>query len=317
MRDGFNREITYLRLSVTDLCNLCCIYCTSVCTTRQKHSGEILSIEELAEIAEATIAMGIRKVRITGGEPLLRHGVVELVRRISALQGINEVDITTNGILLPQYATELKAAGLKGINISIDSLKAELYAEITRDGKLSQALNGLHSALDAGFDKIKVNCVLMGGINEGEVADFVALTRQGVDVRFIELMPIGPAADWIKKCFVSADIVLQSVPELSPLDAVGGVAGEYRLPNAAGKVGLITPMSHAFCESCNRIRITADGKLKPCLHSAQELPLRGLHGEALLAAIRAGIMCKPQKHCLNTTLDSASQSVRDMCAIGG
>ncbi|MCD8088844.1 MAG: GTP 3',8-cyclase MoaA [Oscillospiraceae bacterium] len=313
MTDGFGRKIEYLRLSVTDLCNLRCQYCMGPEGVEKRDHRDILSHEEIEEIVRAAVKLGMRKVRVTGGEPLVRPGIVDICRRIGAIDGVEELCVTTNGLRLPELAEELRQAGVRRLNISLDTLKPERYREITRIGTLEKALAGLEAARAAGFPAPKLNCVLMGGINDDEIPDFVALTeREPVSVRFIELMPIGPCRDWDKSRFIPADAVLRAVPELTPVGG-DGVARLYRLPGGKGTVGLIRPVSDHFCPACNRIRITADGKLKPCLHSAAELPLRGLHGEELEAAIRTGILAKPQRH----HLEVGSESIRNMNAIGG
>lgn len=313
MTDGFGRKIEYLRLSVTDLCNLRCQYCMGPEGVKKRDHRDILSHEEIEEIVRAAVKLGVRKVRVTGGEPLVRPGIVDICRRIGAIDGVEELCVTTNGLRLPELAGALRQAEVCRLNISLDTLRPERYREITRVGSLEKALAGLEAARAAGFPPPKLNCVLMGGVNDDEIPDFVALTeREPVSVRFIELMPIGPCRDWDKSRFIPADAVLQAVPELTPVGG-DGVARLYRLPGGKGTVGLIRPVSDHFCPTCNRIRITADGKLKPCLHSAAELPLRGLHGEELEAAIRAGILAKPQRHHLET----GSESIRNMNAIGG
>ena len=313
MKDAFAREITYLRLSVTDLCNLRCQYCMPEQGVHKRSHEEILSNEQLEEIVRTAVACGVRKVRITGGEPLVRRGIIDICRRVAAVDGVEELCLTTNGVLLPQYAQPLRDAGVQRLNISLDTLRPDRYRQMTRIGTLSDALAGIQAAQDAGFPAPKINCVLIGGFNDDEIADFVALTRQReVSVRFIELMPIGPCMAWDKTRFLPAEAVLRAVPELEPVGG-DGVARLYRLPDGTGTVGLIRPVSDHFCPACNRIRVTADGKLKPCLHSSQEIDLGGLHGDALEAAIRRGIEAKPQRH----HLDTGSESLRNMHAIGG
>lgn len=276
---------------------------------------DILSFEELTEVVTACAQLGVRKVRLTGGEPLVRRGLPELVRMIRAVPGVEELAMTTNATLLAPVAAELHHAGLDRLNVSLDTLDAARYAELTRGGSLEDALAGLAAARDAGFSRTKVNCVLMGGVNDADVPRLAELARtEPIDVRFIELMPMGPCAGWPKARFVPAEMVLEAVPGLQPLRH-DGVAELWHAPGWAGNVGLIRPMSHRFCDGCSRIRVTADGRLKPCLHSAAEIPLRGLHGEALLAELRRGIAAKPAYHHMDQ--DHASQSARDMNEIGG
>lgn len=315
MLDGEGRLIEYLRLSVTDRCNCRCTYCMPAGGVPMLGHRDILSFEELTEVVAACAQLGVRKVRLTGGEPLARRGLPELVRMIRAVPGVEELAMTTNATLLAPVAAELHHAGLDRLNVSLDTLDAARYAELTRGGSLEDALAGLAAARDAGFSHTKVNCVLMGGVNDADVPRLAELARtEPIDVRFIELMPMGPCAGWPKARFIPAETVLEAVPGLEPLRR-DGVAELWHAPGWEGNVGLIRPMSHRFCDGCSRIRVTADGRLKPCLHSAAEIPLRGLHGEALLAELRRGIAAKPAYHHMDQ--DHASQSARDMNEIGG
>jgi len=315
MKDNLGREITYLRLSVTDLCNLRCIYCMPECGIKKMRHSDILSIEEIESIVRASAACGIEKVRLTGGEPLVRKGIIDICRRIASIEGIREICLTTNGVLLPKYAKELYASGVRKLNISLDTFDPEKYRMLSRIGTLNDALDGLKAAQDAGFESIKINVVLMGGINDDEIGKFVELTRDNdISVRFIELMPIGECADWDKERFVDAAKVLRVVPQLKE-SGTNGVAKLYRIPGWRGSVGLITPISSHFCSRCNRIRITSDGKLKPCLHSAAEINLKGLSGANLVETIRLAIKQKPMGHHLSA--GNASESLRYMNEIGG
>ena len=315
MRDTSGRRIDYLRLSVTDLCSYRCQYCMGCEGVPKRSHHEILSIEELAQIGQAAIRCGVKKIRLTGGEPLVRRGILELCRQLRKIDGLEELTMTTNGAALPQMAAQLRAAGVDRLNVSLDTLRPERFREITRCGELEDVLRGLQAADKAGFTDTKLNVVLLGGMNNDEIADFAALTRdRPYCVRFIELMPMGVCADWPKERFLSADAVLQAVPELE-FSGQSGVSEVYRLPNAKGSVGLIRPMSHTFCGSCNRIRVTADGKLKPCLHSRQEYNLRGLSGADLEAAIRRAVEKKPSAHHLLE--QHRSDTERQMHEIGG
>ena len=315
MRDTSGRRIDYLRLSVTDLCSYRCQYCMGCEGVPKRGHHEILSIEELAQIGQAAIRCGVKKIRLTGGEPLVRRGILELCRQLRKIDGLEELTMTTNGAALPQMAAQLRAAGVDRLNVSLDTLRPERFREITRCGELEDVLRGLQAADKAGFTDTKLNVVLLGGMNDDEIADFAALTRdRPYCVRFIELMPMGVCADWPKERFLSADAVLQAVPELE-FSGQSGVSEVYRLPNGKGSVGLIRPMSHAFCGSCNRIRVTADGKLKPCLHSRQEYNLRGLSGADLEAAIRRAVEKKPSAHHLLE--QHRSDTERQMHEIGG
>ncbi len=315
MKDLNGRNIEYLRLSVTDLCNYRCTYCMGEDGVAKLGHSDILSIEALAEIGRAAVACGIKKIRLTGGEPLVRKGVVSLCRMLKSIPGLAELAMTTNGSLLPEYAFALKEAGLDRLNISIDTLDETKFTELTRRGNLRDALDGLAAAKAAGFTNIKINTVLIGGFNLDEIPKLIALTRdEPVSVRFIELMPIGECAGWPKNRFVSADAVLGACPALVP-EKTEGVAELYRVPGHIGTVGLIRPLSHSFCGDCNRIRVTTDGKLKPCLHSPLEIDLNGLTGAALISAIKKGIFYKPERHHLNE--DGQSASLRGMHRIGG
>ncbi|MCL2226309.1 MAG: GTP 3',8-cyclase MoaA [Oscillospiraceae bacterium] len=314
MKDSFGRDIYYLRMSVTDNCNLRCVYCMPDGGERQ--SGEdALTIEEIAEIVRASAVCGITKVRLTGGEPLVRSNIIEICRRVAETSGICELCLTTNGILLPRFVSDLNAAGVTRLNISLDSLDPETYKKITRTGTLDGALKGIYAALDMGFDAIKINAVLMGGVNDNEIFELLELTRKhNANVRFIEMMPIGETADWAGTRFVSVSRVLDIAPELKDVGA-DGVAKLYKLPDGLGTVGLISPISSHFCPTCNRIRVASDGKLKPCLHSSDEIDLRGLSGKALEDAISAAIFGKPLKHKLDA--GETSGSARNMNQIGG
>lgn len=315
MRDAQGRRIDYLRLSVTDRCNCRCAYCMPADGVPMLSHDDVCSFEELARITEACCELGVTKVRLTGGEPLARRGLLGLVRMLREVPGVRELAMTTNATLLAPVASELRAAGLDRVNVSLDSLRPERYAAITRGARLDDALAGLRAAHDAGFTGTKVNCVLMGGVNDDEVADIAGLAREKpVDVRFIELMPIGEAAGWPRARFVDASAVLGAVPELAPV-GTDGVAELFSAPGWAGRVGLIRPMSHRFCAGCTRIRVTADGRLKPCLHSADEVSLRGLAGRGLREALLAGIALKPAHHDMDGA--HASESARAMNEIGG
>lgn len=276
--------------------------------------GSILTVEELVEIGAAAIRLGVRKIRLTGGEPLVRRGILDICRGLRVIPELKELCLTTNGSLLPELAKPLREAGADRLNISLDTLRTERFREITRRGDLDDAFAGIRAAEDAGFQNLKLDTVLMGGVNDDEIEDFLNLTKEHPwEVRFIELMPMGPCAAWPKERFLPVTEVLRRFPQLEELEP-NGVARRYRLPGAMGTVGLITPMSHEFCGECRRIRVTADGKLKGCLHSREEIPLRGLHGNALTAAIQQGILQKPRQHHLT---EHASDTPRTMNQIGG
>ncbi len=315
MKDRYGRTIKYLRLSVTDLCNCRCVYCMGENGVPRLPHSAILSFEEIEEIVRAAVSLGVTKVRLTGGEPLVRRGIDELVRRLRGIEGVEELAMTTNGTRLAEYAEALKEAGLDRLNVSLDTLDPEKFRRITRIGELRDTLDGLDAARRAGFERIKLNTVLMGGVNDDEIAEIAALAKDGAfDVRFIELMPIGECTDWDRRRFLPAERVLEYLPkgERVPSD---GVAELWRPAGFRGTVGLIRPLSHRFCADCDRIRVTADGCLKPCLHSAREIPLRGKHGEALVRTIAEGMQAKPREHHMAD--GHASESRRGMNRIGG
>ncbi|MFR1716746.1 MAG: GTP 3',8-cyclase MoaA, partial [Butyricicoccus sp.] len=262
MLDNQGRNIRYLRLSVTDRCNFRCRYCMPAEGVCKREHSEMLSFEELTEIVRTAVSLGVSKVRLTGGEPLVRRGIVDLCRSLRAINGVRELTMTTNGALLPQYAAELKQAGVDRLNISLDTLNKDKFASLTRGGSLADTLAGLDAAWNAGFRGTKLNAVLLGGVNADEIPALAQLAQDGkYEVRFIELMPIGECADWPRERFLSADAVLHALPELQRLPNEG-VAERYRMPVWKGKIGLIRPMSHRFCADCDRIRVTADGRLK-------------------------------------------------------
>ena len=317
MIDKLGRNITYLRLSITDRCNLRCRYCMPEEGVCKKNHADMLTEDEMITAVEAAAALGITKLRITGGEPLIKRNILSLCRRASAIEGIRDVALTTNGILLPQMAQDLKDAGVNRLNLSLDTLDPERYAYITRTGTLDQALEGLRVALATGFDKIKINAVLIGGFNDDQIRDLVELTRRyPVDMRFIEMMPMYDNPDFNEGSYLPCSTVLDVLPELQPVEEDGSVAKLYRLPDAQGNVGLISPLSAHFCSECNRIRLTADGKLKPCLHSGDEYSLKGLDFAGMKAMLEEVIWNKPAWH---GDLDAAhlSQAGRTMNQIGG
>ena len=317
MQDSFGRGITYLRLSVTELCNLRCRYCMPEEGVCKKRHEEMLTQEEMLQAVRAAASLGITKLRITGGEPLVKPNIVELCRGAAATEGIREVCLTTNGTLLPQLAVPLREAGVKRLNISLDTLDAEKYRRITRLGSLEQALAGIEAALDAGFEKIKLNTVLIGGFNDDEIPALAELTRRWpVDLRFIELMPMLDDDSFGPEAFLPCSAVLERLPELEPAESDGGVARLYRLPGAEGRIGLISPLSAHFCSACNRIRLTADGKLKPCLHSNAEYSLKGLDYDGMVETLRSAILSKPSWHGA-LDAENRSHAGRSMNQIGG
>lgn len=315
MKDNYGRDINYLRLSITDLCNYRCIYCMDSEGILKREHSDILSIEELINIGKIAVECGINKIRLTGGEPLVRKGVLQLCEGLKAINGLEELVLTTNGSRLSEMAKELKAAGVDRINISLDTLNEEKFKKITRIGSLEDVRKGINESINAGFKDIKINVVLMAGINDDEIDDFIDITRnRAVNVRFIELMPLGPCKDWYDERFISTNIVTQKVPELK-LVKKDGVANIYKLNDAIGTVGLISPITNIFCKQCNRLRVTADGRLIPCLHSDLEYKIRGLSDKELREAFHTAIKNKP---CSHNIVEKHTSDNRDyMNKIGG
>ena len=317
MIDSHGRDITYLRISVTDKCNLRCRYCMPEEGVCKKNHADMLCEDEIIMAVETAASLGIRKIRITGGEPLVKKNIVSICRRTAAVAGIEEVCLTTNGILLPQLGKELKTAGVKRINLSLDTLDPAKYTYITRIGKLEAFRAGLDAAFDAGFEKVKVNAVLIGGFNDDEIVTLAELTRQyPLDMRFIELMPILGSDEFGQAAYVPYSLVLEKLPEAEPVPQDGGVAKLYRLPGAMGNIGLISPVNAHFCGECNRLRLTADGKLKPCLHATDEYSIKGLDFDGMKAVMEQAIRNKPAWH---GDLDAVhrSKAGRNMNEIGG
>ncbi|MCF8018921.1 MAG: GTP 3',8-cyclase MoaA [Vallitaleaceae bacterium] len=318
MIDSYGRKINYLRLSVTDRCNLRCQYCMPENGIEKMEHKDILSIEEMDAIVGIFAKMGITKIRLTGGEPLVRGGILTLIEKIKAHTEIKEVALTTNGLLLKDMAQDLKDSGLDRVNISVDSLDPEKFSRMTRGGHLDDLLAGIKEAKRVGLTPIKLNVVLIGGFNDDEIPDFVAMTKEeAIDVRFIELMPIGEVARWSKNNFLANQTVLEQVPELTPVEEEdpSSPAKYYRLPGGKGKIGLISPITCKFCEDCNRIRLTPEGKLKYCLHSDEEFDLKKAldEGVDLSKYIIESIRKKPKEH----NLENGKSILRNMVQIGG
>lgn len=326
MNDAFARNINYLRISVTDKCNLRCVYCMPEEGVKLTGHEDILRLEEIAEIVRAAVLTGIRKVRFTGGEPLVRKGITELVAMVNEIPEIDDIALTTNGILLPEMAGSLREAGLKRVNISLDTLSPEKFARITRGGLLSKAWLGVESAREAGFEPVKINTVVIRGFNDDEIMDFVELSRKlPLHIRFIELMPIGAGEDAARSQYVSTAELLETIGRKVILTPEKGVRGSgparyYRIPGAPGTLGFISPISNHFCATCNRLRLTAEGLLRPCLHSPAEIdlktPLRnGASRLELASIIRLAVNSKPEKHDM---VNSGWQgNTRIMNQIGG
>ncbi|GAA0116440.1 GTP 3',8-cyclase MoaA [Clostridium senegalense] len=318
MIDSFGRNINYLRISVTDLCNLRCKYCIPEQGINKIDNKEILTLEEIEEITKIFVELGVTKVRITGGEPLVRKNVLKLIKNIGSIEKIKDFSITTNGTSLEDYIEELKAFGVNRLNISLDTFNEDRYKYITRGGELQKVLNGIEKAKQMGISPIKFNVVLVKGFNDDEIKDFVNLTiDEDVHVRFIELMPIGQCKNWSLGKFISNETILSKVKGLEEVESedISSPAKYYKLPNAKGKVGLISSISCNFCKDCNRIRLTCDGKLKLCLHSDEEIDLKNplRNGEDVKQIIINAINKKPQRH----NLEDGEYINRNMVAIGG
>jgi cyclic pyranopterin phosphate synthase len=326
--DAYNRPISYLRISVTDRCNLRCVYCMPPQGVPKRAHGEILRYEEIETVVRAAAELGITKIRLTGGEPLVRPGIVKLVRMLSRVETIDDLAMTTNGILLSGYANELADAGLGRVNVSLDTLRPKRFERITRGGKLEDVLAGMEAAHTAGLEPVKVNTVVIRGMNDDEVVDLARKTVEGWHVRFIELMPVGNgvaiAGNWRERVVTAREIRGQIEATLGPLEPAkvsggGGPARYYRLAGAKGTLGFITPISEHFCYRCNRLRLTADGRLRPCLLAEYEIDLRtplrtGADAEQIKALIVQAIERKPSRHHLD---ECQSPVGRVMSEIGG
>lgn len=334
MKDNYGRKIDYLRISLTDRCNLRCIYCMPEEGVPFRPHDSILRIEEIVEFTRRAAKAGIRKIRLTGGEPLVRKGVVDLIREIKDIPEIEDVSLTTNGLLLPKMAGDLREAGLTRVNISLDTLDPVQFSYITRLGKVEDVFAAIDAALEYGFDPVKVNAVAVRSLDQ----DFFAFAELSHDrplhVRFIEYMPVGEStggtgAGWTEADIISAKEIIEKINEgarvagigeLEPAKdggapAGGGPAIYYRFPNAKGTVGFISAMSNHFCSSCNRLRLTADGKIRPCLFSDEEIDvkdaIRSGSVEAIDQAIFQAIGIKPDEH------HEERGTVRRMSQIGG
>ena len=323
MKDKFGREIDYLRVSVTDNCNLRCIYCMDEKGNKFLNKDEKLTDDEIYKVVKESAKLGIKKVRITGGEPLVRPGVVSLISKINNIEGIEEIYLTTNGILLADMIDELSKNGLKGVNISLDSLKEDRFNKLTRVGNLHKVLEAIDKAIELGV-KVKVNTVIVNDINKDEIIDFVNLTKEKpIDVRFIELMPIGIAVNYKG---ATNEEVLKFITERYPnyeevvRSKSGGPASYIKVNGAKGKIGFISAMSNCFCEECNRIRLTPEGFLKQCLHFDYGVDLKsmlrsGIKDDDLKKVIYENIYDKPEKHLFLEK--SEHKELKFMNQIGG
>lgn len=303
LRDPYGRQVDYLRLSIIDRCNLRCVYCMPPSGVPLKPASEILSYDELIRTVQAAVSLGVRKVRVTGGEPLIRRGVVGFIRRLASIEGFSDLCMTTNGIGLRELAVPLRAAGLSRVNISLDTIRRERYREITRRDLLPEALAGIDAALSAGLSPVKINVVLLHGLLPGEVDDFIAMARERpVEIRFIERMPIGclPSGG-----YVSAEAIRDRILSLPGIrfreGGVSSPAVTFLADGFAGNLGLISPISRSFCTECNRLRVTSDGRLRSCLFRRETLDLRkvlreGDGEDAIAALFRTAVSEKPEGH---------------------
>lgn len=304
--DRFGRKVDYVRLSITDRCDFRCVYCMSE-DVQFLPRDEVLTLEECSRIVKAFVSLGVKKVRITGGEPLVRKDALWLFNKISRLPGLNELVITTNGSQLEHQALVLKQAGVRRINISLDSLDAARFRKITRVGDLDKVLRGIAAAKQAGFEKIKLNTLLMHGINDDEALPLVAFAiEQGIDISFIEEMPLGSVHYHRNSSYVSNEDTLKLLRArydlINSVESTGGPARYWRVPNTKTKIGFISPHSHNFCESCNRVRISSKGELFPCLGHENKVDLITVlrdfphNDRPLIEAIIEGIKIKPKGH---------------------
>jgi len=324
-RDAYGRPMTYLRISLTDRCNLRCVYCMPALGARFAPRDELLTDDEIFAVVRAAAKIGFSKMRLTGGEPTIRPHVVDLVREIAHTPGVDDVAMTTNGLLLQRLAPGLKEAGLDRVNVSIDSLQPERFTAITRGGKIEKVWAGIEAAEEAGLSPIKLNAVVVRGQNDDEVADLAGLTlTHDWQVRFIEVMPLEGVGDVHDAGLVTTAETIELIEaahgELAPLDApLGDPARIYRLPGATGTIGFISPVSQPFCAFCNRIRLTADGKLRLCLLRNDEVDVRdilrgGGNEDDLIEQIRYGVWRKPWGHGL---AEGDRDTGRGMSQIGG
>jgi cyclic pyranopterin phosphate synthase len=324
LTDSHGRTINYLRLSVTDRCNLRCFYCMPTEGIVKKLHGELLTYEELQLIAEAAVELGIEKIRITGGEPLVRVGIIGFLDNLAQIPGLRHLALTTNGLLLEKMAVALHAVGVQRLNVSLDSLHPHTFSEITRGGDLTAVLAGLEAAEQAGFPPPKINCVIMRGVNDAEILDFVEMTRsRGNSIRFIEYMPAVKEEGWQRYC-ISGEEILQRITEHYTLEQVdkgpfAGPSRDFRIPGARGSIGIITAVSGHFCSECNRIRVTSTGQAKGCLFSDEKtdlLPwLRPPDRAGLAAVLRTIVSGKPERHGISQ--DGYNHKNFTMSQIGG
>ncbi len=324
LTDSQGRTINYLRLSVTDRCNMRCFYCMPKEGIVKQGHGAVLSYEELLLIAETAVGLGIEKIRVTGGEPLVRSGITGFLERLAAIPGLSHLALTTNGLLLEQMAGDLFRAGVQRLNVSLDSLKPATFAEITRGGDLETVLAGLDAAERAGFPPPKINVVIMRGVNDSEILAFAEMSRsRGNSIRFIEYMPAIKEENWQRYC-ITGEEILQRITEHYPLEQIdkglfAGPSRDYRIPGARGSIGIITAVSGHFCRDCNRIRVTSTGQAKGCLFSDAKTDLipwlRPPDRDGLAEVLRFIISTKPERHDISP--DGYTHKNFTMSQVGG
>jgi GTP 3',8-cyclase len=323
LRDQFGRSIEYLRISVTDRCNFRCVYCMPESGMQWLPKSDILSYEEIADVVRQLAPLGLRRIRITGGEPTIRPQIHELVRMIRAVPEISDIALSTNGVRLPELAGILREAGLDRVNMSVDSLRSDRIVNIARRDLSFDPVRAAKAAQAAGLDPIKLNMVVMRGVDDDEVETLARLTMENPwHVRFIELMPVGDMRALTWEHVVPSDEILARLNAVAPLapstgpEKGNGPAAYYQWPNAAGTIGLITPMTHTYCASCNRVRLTADGRLRTCLFGDHEVDLRAplRAGEGLEPFFRRALADKPKEHSL---LQMKIGGLRALSQVGG
>ncbi len=325
--DSFGRVHNNLRISVTDRCNIRCFYCMPAENVQFLNRSKILSFEEIIRFVRLVVPLGVNKIRLTGGEPLVRKEIPELVKMLAEIPGIDDIGITTNGILLPQYAQQLYDAGLRRINISLDALNAKKFEEITRRDEYDKVIEGIQSAHAAGFEPVKINAVSIRNMTEEEIVPFGRLAREtGAEIRFIEFMPLDADNQWEREKVLFAheiqEILTQGIMPLVPekQSDKSAPASNFVFEDGVGRVGFIASISNPFCMSCNRFRLTADGKLRNCLFSLEETDVRALFqsnapDEQIIEAVRNSIAAKKEGHEINTA--RFIQPDRPMYSIGG
>lgn len=324
--DSFNRKITSLRIAVTDRCNLRCLYCAATGGVQFFDRAEILTFEEITRLAQIAVGLGVNKIRLTGGEPLIRKDVPKLIRKLAQIEGLIDLSLTTNGVMLKDLAEELYLAGLRRINVSLDTLNPKKYTQLTRGDVLTKVLAGLDAAQQCGFSPIKINVVAMRGFTEEDIPDFVRFARRkGFQVRFIEFMPLDGDDNWGIEKVIPAEEIVHLINAVQPLEPIGTTpaaasAELYRFKDGIGEIGIVSSVSNPFCENCNRIRLTADGKLRTCLFSLEEIDLKnlmrnGASDQEIGRVIIEAVKNKERGHKINDA--NFVKPARSMSMIGG